>query len=114
MNTENPTIAEVVEFRDQLLKAREDVLDKFFLLEDLLKADADREPEELQDIHDGLKEGDRILRGINEKLADTHRLMLKFEDATFEPAKPAHRMVRLDRIIIAGFVLLIVLAVIAL
>ena len=80
MNTENPTIDEVVEFRDQLLKAREDVLDKFFLLEDLLKDHRDKEPEELRDIHEGLREGDRLLKGINDRLAYTHKLMLKFED----------------------------------
>ena len=121
MNRENPTITEVVEFRDQLLKAREDVLDKFFLLEDLLKEHRDREPEELQNIHDGLREGDRLLRGINEKLAYTHRLMLKFEELPnkdlqdiYEIYKSPTKRLMLDQLIVIVVAVLIAIAIIAL
>jgi hypothetical protein len=95
------------------------VLDKFFLLEDLLKADANREPEELRDIYDGLREGDRLLKGINEKLAYTHRLLLKFEDVPnqdpFEIHAPrSKRKVNLDTFILAVALLTIVIVVVAL
>ena len=118
MNTENPTIDEVVEFRDQLLKAREDVLDKFFLLEDLLKDHKDKEPEEIRDIHDGLREGDRLLRGINDRLAYTHKLMLKFEDLpsgdVFELHPKPTKKIMLDKVILIGFAVVIAIAIIAL
>ena len=121
MNTENPTIDEIVEFRDQLLKAREDVLDKFFLLEDLLKEHRDKEPEELRDIHDGLREGDRLLRGINERLAYTHRLMLRFEELPNEDLQDIYEIynsptkrIMLDRLIVLVVAVLIAIAIIAL
>ena len=118
MNTENPTISEVVEFRDQLLKARENVLDKFFLLEDLLKDEKNREPEELQDIHDGLREGDRLLKGINDRLAYTHRLMLKFEDVptkdVFELHTQPTKKIMLDKVVVIVFAVVIAVAIIAL
>jgi hypothetical protein len=118
MNTENPTIDEVVAFRDQLLEAREDVLKKFFLLEDLLKDENNCEPEEVADIHDGLREGDRLLKGINDRLAYTHRLMLRFEDLPAEDTLELHttapKKMNWDRIILIGFVVVVAIAIIAL
>ena len=108
----NPTRQEVVDHRDALLVAREQVLDKYFALEDLLNSRTDHPPEDLRDIYDGLNEGDRILKSINDRLAEIQTLLQVFEDRTAEPAlmQPKQPLIRTEHVIAAGFFVVVLVA----
>ena len=111
MNT-NPTRQEVVAHRDELLIAREKVMDRYFALEDLLNSRTDHPPEDLRDIYDGLAEGDRILTGINNRLAEIQTLLQIFEDNTAEPAlmRPRQPLIRTEHVIAVGFFVVVLVA----
>jgi len=111
MNT-NPTRQEVVDHRDEYLVAREEVLDRYFVLEDLLANSADFAPEDVQAIHAGLAEVDNTLKHINDRLAEMQALLQVFEDRTAEPAlmQPKQPLIRTEHVIAAGFFVVVLVA----